>query len=286
MNTATALPRLTLSQRRARRRAHAPCACCNNLRHGALTLHLPDGSHAALASTRSSTPATPAHPSASITLHNWKVFARGAQVRRHRLCRELYRRRLEHPQPDRAAQACWRQPRTQMEGVIYGTWAGRLLYRVKHLLHHNSRANSRKNIHAHYDLGNAFYRLWLDDTMNYSSAWFDGDLSRNRWRKAQTAKVRRALQMAQVKPRRPRAGNRLRLGRAGREGHGRNSGASVVGVTLSTEQLAYAHQRLQASSRGSPPGWCAGVSSGSRWLTPSPKPDICSRNSSYWRSRC
>ncbi len=38
----------------------------------------------------------------------------------------------------------------------------------------NTRANSQKNIHAHYDLGNAFYRLWLDETMNYSAAWFEG----------------------------------------------------------------------------------------------------------------
>jgi cyclopropane-fatty-acyl-phospholipid synthase len=65
--------------------------------------------------------------------------------------------------------------RQQVEGVIYGTWAGRLLYRIKHLLNRNTRANSQKNIHAHYDLGNAFYELWLDDTMNYSSAWFEGD---------------------------------------------------------------------------------------------------------------
>jgi cyclopropane-fatty-acyl-phospholipid synthase len=41
--------------------------------------------------------------------------------------------------------------------VIYGSWAGRLLYRIKHLLNRNTRANSQKNIHAHYDLGNAFY---------------------------------------------------------------------------------------------------------------------------------
>jgi DUF1365 family protein len=68
--------------------------------------------------------------------------------------------------------------RREVDDVVYGSWFGRLLYRVKHLLHRNSRANSRKNIHAHYDLGNAFYKLWLDETMNYSSAWFEGDLSR------------------------------------------------------------------------------------------------------------
>ena len=87
--------------------------------------------------------------------------------------------------------------RREVEDVIYGSWAGRLLYRVRHLLHRNSKVNSRKNIHAHYDLGNAFYELWLDDTMNYSSAWFDGDLTQP-MQAAQHAKVRRALRMAGV----------------------------------------------------------------------------------------
>ena len=63
--------------------------------------------------------------------------------------------------------------RQQVEGVIYGTWAGRLLYRIKHLLNRNTKANSQKNIHAHYDLGNAFYELWLDDTITCLSAKFD-----------------------------------------------------------------------------------------------------------------
>jgi cyclopropane-fatty-acyl-phospholipid synthase len=44
--------------------------------------------------------------------------------------------------------------------------------RILHLLKPNTRAGSKKNIHAHYDLGNAFYELWLDQTMTYSSARF------------------------------------------------------------------------------------------------------------------
>jgi len=127
--------------------------------------------------------------------------------------------------------------------MIFGTWLGRLLYRAKHLLQHNSRANSRKNIHAHYDLGNAFYRLWLDETMNYSAAIFNGDLSRP-LPEAQNAKVRRALDMAGVK-----AGDRvLEIGcgwGALAEQATVDRGASVVGVTLSTEQLDYANARMQ-----------------------------------------
>jgi cyclopropane-fatty-acyl-phospholipid synthase len=43
---------------------------------------------------------------------------------------------------------------------------------ISHRLNRNSRRGSRRNIHAHYDLGNAFYALWLDETMSYSSGFF------------------------------------------------------------------------------------------------------------------
>jgi cyclopropane-fatty-acyl-phospholipid synthase len=48
----------------------------------------------------------------------------------------------------------------------------RLGHRFYHWLHANSKSGSRKNIHAHYDLGNSFFQLWLDETMAYSSAYF------------------------------------------------------------------------------------------------------------------
>jgi cyclopropane-fatty-acyl-phospholipid synthase len=134
--------------------------------------------------------------------------------------------------------------RTQIEGAIYGHWLGRLLYRVKHLLNRNNRSNSRKNIHAHYDLGNAFYELWLDGTMNYSSAWFEGDHSQD-MADAQKAKVRRALRMVNAQP-----GDRvLEIGcgwGALAEAATTEFGAHITGVTLSTEQLAFANARMQS----------------------------------------
>jgi cyclopropane-fatty-acyl-phospholipid synthase len=133
--------------------------------------------------------------------------------------------------------------RHDMEELIYGNWLGRLFYRVRHLLHRNTRSNSKKNIHAHYDLGNAFYELWLDPTMNYSSAWFDNDRSKP-MAEAQTAKVRRALRMVDAK-----AGDRiLEIGcgwGALAELGGEEFGAHMSGVTLSHEQLAFANQRMQ-----------------------------------------
>jgi cyclopropane-fatty-acyl-phospholipid synthase len=133
--------------------------------------------------------------------------------------------------------------RRDMDELIFGSWLGRLFYRVRHLLHRNTRSNSKKNIHAHYDLGNAFYELWLDPTMNYSSAWFENDHTKP-MAEAQTAKVRRALRMVDAK-----AGDRiLEIGcgwGALAELGGQEFGAHMSGVTLSHEQLTFANQRMQ-----------------------------------------
>jgi cyclopropane-fatty-acyl-phospholipid synthase len=132
--------------------------------------------------------------------------------------------------------------REAIESVIYGSWWGSLLHRLKHLLNRNTRAGSRKNIHAHYDLGNRFYRLWLDETMNYSSALFEGDLRRPT-AAAQTAKLRRTLEALRLEP-----GQRLLEVGCGwgalAEEAARVHGAQVTGITLSTEQLEYARERL------------------------------------------
>lgn len=214
-----------------------------NLRHGALTLHLPDGSQRRFGEhPQQHDMHMPGHPSASITLHNWKVFGAALKSGDIGFAESYIAGDWSTPNLTELLKL-FSANRREIDAMIFGTWFGRLLYRARHLLHHNSRANSRKNIHAHYDLGNAFYRLWLDETMNYSGAWFDGDLSRP-LPEAQNAKVRRALDMAGVKP-----GDRvLEIGcgwGALAEQAAIERGATVVGVTLSTEQLAYADERMR-----------------------------------------
>lgn len=134
--------------------------------------------------------------------------------------------------------------RQALDQAIYGHWAARLVYRLRHWMRRNSKANSAKNIPAHYDLGNDFYRLWLDDSMNYSSAVFDGDFGKDLFQ-AQHAKVRRALHMAGVK-----AGARvLEIGcgwGALAEMATQEFDAQLVGLTLSPSQLAFAQNRLAA----------------------------------------
>ena len=243
MNTATSVaPRYSFPQH-APASARAGLRLLEQLRHGALTLVLPDGSHRRYGEhPHLHALPSPQHPCATLQLHNWKVFAAALKSGDIGFAESFIAGDWSTPDLTELLKL-FAANRQAMESVIYGTWGGRLLYRIKHLLQHNSRANSRKNIHAHYDLGNDFYRLWLDETMNYSSAWFDGDFSQP-MAQAQTAKVRRALQMARVKP-----GDRvLEIGcgwGALAQEATTEFKASVVGVTLSTEQLAFAQQRLQ-----------------------------------------
>ncbi len=130
--------------------------------------------------------------------------------------------------------------RHALETAIYGSWWGSLLYRVRHLFNRNSRSGSRRNIHAHYDIGNAFYQLWLDPSMTYSSALFaDPAFS---LQQAQHAKYRRILDETGAQ-----SGDRLLeigCGWGGFAELAAASGVTVTGLTLSSEQLAFAQQRL------------------------------------------
>ncbi|RYX94591.1 MAG: methyltransferase domain-containing protein [Comamonadaceae bacterium] len=237
MNTSTALP-FSIPQG-APAAARTALRLMQRLSHGTLTVHLPGGSVVRFGNGNL--------PSASLTLRNWNVCSAALKSGDIGFAESYIAGDWTTPSLTDLLKV-FISNRQDVEDVIYGSWAGRLLYRVKHLLNRNSKANSRKNIHAHYDLGNAFYELWLDDTMNYSSAWFEGDLDKP-MREAQHAKVRRALRMAGV-----REGDRvLEIGcgwGALAEMGTTEFGASVTGVTLSTEQLAFARERMARFTAG------------------------------------
>ena len=206
-----------------------------NLKHGILEVQMPDGSSARFGH------AVPGDSRASIRLHNWAVCS--AVLKSGDIGFAESHIAGDWSTPDLTALlTLFIANRDEIESAIYGSWWGSLLARAKHLFNRNSRRGSKKNIHAHYDLGNEFYRLWLDSTMNYSGAWFKGDRSGDLV-EAQWAKVRRALTECGVKP-----GDRvLEIGcgwGALAECAAREFGATVSGVTLSSEQLDWAHQRL------------------------------------------
>jgi cyclopropane-fatty-acyl-phospholipid synthase len=129
-----------------------------------------------------------------------------------------------------------------LEAVFYGKPWVALLFRIKHLLRANTRSGSKKNIAAHYDLSNDFYRLWLDDTMTYSSGLFGGDYTLTH-EVAQSAKYERILQ--QLNPQPGESILEIGCGWGGFAEHAaRTRGVKVHGITLSREQLAFARARI------------------------------------------
>jgi cyclopropane-fatty-acyl-phospholipid synthase len=135
--------------------------------------------------------------------------------------------------------------REALDSAIYGRWWGKLYNRVRHLLNANTRSGSRRNISAHYDLGNSFYQLWLDPSMTYSSARFDGD-PHQPLQAAQDRKYQHMLDLLDL------PGNQSILevgcGWGGFAEHAARHGAHRVrGITLSREQLDYARTRIAAA---------------------------------------
>ncbi len=123
----------------------------------------------------------------------------------------------------------------------------RLFNLVLHAFRRNSRANARKNIAFHYDLGNDFYEQWLDRTMSYSSALFAEPISESEsLEAAQHRKVSALLDRLDLHP-----GSRLLEIGCGWGGLAEIAaacyGADVTGITLSVEQKAYADARIAAA---------------------------------------
>ncbi|HZA94583.1 MAG TPA: cyclopropane-fatty-acyl-phospholipid synthase family protein, partial [Burkholderiaceae bacterium] len=120
-------------------------------------------------------------------------------------------------------------------------------HRVAHMLLKHSARQDRAAIGYHYDVGNDFYRLWLDERMVYSCAYFkNGDESID---EAQLAKVDHICRKLRLRP-----GERLLDVGCGWGGlilyAARNYGVRAVGITLSQNQHALADERIAAEKLG------------------------------------
>lgn len=118
----------------------------------------------------------------------------------------------------------------------------RFLLRLRHAMNRNTRRGSRRNITAHYDLGNDFYQHWLDPSMTYSAGIFSS--MKQTLEQAQDAKLDRVLSLLDL------AGGEkvLEIGC----GWGslaerilKRHDCTMMGVTLSTEQLDFTQRRLR-----------------------------------------
>ena len=131
----------------------------------------------------------------------------------------------------------------QLDSAIRGSVLARAWHWLRLLLDRNTRRGSRRNIEAHYDLGNDFYGQWLDESWSYSSALFDGNFQVS-LEAAQARKYQRVIDRLALK-----AGMRvleIGCGWGGFAEVAASQGISVHGITLSPSQLRFARDRIRA----------------------------------------
>ena len=120
-----------------------------------------------------------------------------------------------------------------------GFW--KLFTKFSHFRNENSLSGSKKNIHAHYDLGNDFYESWLDETMTYSSGFFEGNS--DNLKEAQNKKYKLILDTLNL----PKNSSILEIG-CGWGGfleYASSVGYKIKGITISQEQFKFASNRIK-----------------------------------------
>ena len=209
----------------------------SQIQHGRLIVGLPDGQ-------RIDHRGSQAGPEADIDFRNWRAVRRlalegdigfGASF-----VEEGWRTSNLTALIELAAQNS-----SALMAAVTGSAPFRAVNWVAHRLRANTRAGSRNNVEAHYDLGNEFYRLWLDSGMIYSSALYTrSDMTLEQ---AQEAKLERIIDRLGVK----RGASVLEIGcgwGALATRLAERAGAKVRGLTISPAQLGYAKDIVRQKS--------------------------------------
>lgn len=201
---------------------------------GTLRVTLPDGTSHTFRGARPG-------PEADCRLHNWRAVLRmlsGGDVgfAEGYMCGDWSSRDLV-----RLLELAALNQRS-LEDRVRGLGVVRLFDRFRHLLRANTRRGSRRNIQAHYDLGNAFYREWLDPTMTYSAGIYA-----SAGETLEAAQIRKYDRLAKAVGARPGMHIlEIGCGWGGFAAHAAKTyGCRVTGITLSDEQHAFARERVQ-----------------------------------------
>lgn len=140
----------------------------DHIEYGAITVTTPDGKTHSFKGAHDGA-------EASLNIHDWRL-ARAMLRHGDIALAEAYRDGWWNSSDPTQLLLFGLQNQSVLDSYMFGNAFGRIASRVAYFFTRNTLQGSKRNIHAHYDLGNDFYALWLDPTMTYSSAIFnDGD---------------------------------------------------------------------------------------------------------------
>ncbi len=209
------------------------------LQHGSIIVHFPGGQTRVLGNHATG-------PQAEVYLKSWRPIRRLIAGGSTAWARAYIEGDWESPDLTKMFELFSMNRRTLGDSTR-GAWWSRLANQAMHSFRANTKLGSQTNISFHYDLGNDFYKQWLDPSMTYSSAIFaEGD---NCLETAQRRKYRRLLDLLDAKP----GQHILEIG-CGWGGFAefaaQENGVKVHGITLSEEQLSWARQRIAEKGLG------------------------------------
>lgn len=206
---------------------------CAKITKGRLRLRTPEGEHYDFGAGQ---------PEAELVLHDWSVVTTAA-ARGDIGMGEAFTEGLWETPSIRDLTAVVLMNLDAMGGYAYGGFWNRVKFRmVNTVLRANTQRGAARNIHAHYDVGNEFYQLWLDDSMTYSSALFDqsDDLTQGQARKYDRI-LNRLNDGEQVLE--------IGCGWGGFAERAADQGRAVSGLTISPSQKGYADARLDGRAQ-------------------------------------
>jgi cyclopropane-fatty-acyl-phospholipid synthase len=205
-----------------------------DLPYGSLRIRTPDGRHFEVGGNGPG-------PDAEIILHNWRLPGRAFSGATIGVAESYMDGDWESPDVTSFLELFVVNEEAGEKVAGGANWLLTTIQRIRHWLNDNTRTGSRRNISAHYDLGNAFYKEWLDPTMTYSSALYTSGA--NDLESAQNAKYRALARDTGIGP----DDHVLEIG-CGWGGFAefaaREIGCKVTGLTISREQHDFARERI------------------------------------------
>ena len=214
-------------------RVKALLGVLKHLKYGKLALTLPDGSHHEFTGAEDG-------PEADFHIHTRRALGRIMFDGKMGFCEAFMLGEVTSHDLPKLIELATKQ-NDYVEANLKFSGFKKYMRKILHWRNRNSKAGSRRNISAHYDLGNSFYDKWLDKSMTYSSAFFEADS--DDLKTAQEAKYKRLAELADLKP-----GDRvLEIGCGWgvfAEFAARHYDVHVTGITISQEQHDFAIKRI------------------------------------------